>query len=45
VLPFAFQAKADDFLVEKAKFPGQFHSFGKVFGKGVALASGHTDAM
>ena len=45
VLLFTFQAETAGFLIELAKFPGGFHSFGKVLGKGAALASGHTDAM
>jgi hypothetical protein len=40
VLLFTFQAEAEGFFVETAKFLGGFHPFGKSFGKGGALTPG-----
>ena len=45
VLLFTFQAEAEGFFVEMAKFPGGFHPFGKSFGKGGALAPGNAHAV
>ena len=45
VLCFTFQAAAESFFVEMAKFLGGFHPFGKSFGKGGALTPGDARAV
>jgi hypothetical protein len=45
VLLLTFQADAEGFFVEMAKFLGGFHPFGKSFGKGGALTPGDARAV
>ena len=45
VLCFAFEAAAEGFFVEMAKFLGVSHPFGKSFGKGGPLTTGDARAV